>query len=44
MIAIFVYKEISSNPFKNKINYKLFTYKSYTNKHLTVSKQMIDVK
>ena len=43
-IAIPASKQISSNSFKNKIIYKLFTYKSYMYNHLTVCKQMTDVK
>ena len=35
---------MNSNSLKNNITYKLFTYKSYMYNHLTVSKQMIDVK
>ena len=38
MIVIFVYKRIRSDSFKNKITYKLVTYKSYN--HLTEYKQM----
>ena len=39
-----MYQQISSNSFENKITYKLFIYKSYMSNHLTVSKQMIDIK
>ena len=37
-------KTISSNPFKNKITNNLFTHKWYMHDHLTVCKQMTDVK
>ena len=37
-------KQISSNSYKNKNTYKLFTYKWYMYKYLTVCKQKIDVK
>ena len=43
-IAIFVCKQISYGSFKNKITYKLFIYKGYMNSHLTVCKQITDVK
>ena len=36
-----VCKQMIYNSFKNKIAYKLFTYKSYIYNHLTVDKQMI---
>ena len=43
-IAILVYKEISSNLFKNKIIYKLFIHSWYMYDHSTVCKQITDVK
>ena len=43
-IRIIVCKQINSNSCKNKISYKLFTYKSYMYNHLTVCKLMTDVK
>ena len=42
-IAVLVCKQISSNSFKNEINYKLFSYKSYMHIHLNMCKQMTDV-
>ena len=38
-----VSKQFSSNSFKNKITYK-FNYESYIQNHLTVCKQMTDIK
>ena len=43
IIAILVFKEISSYPFKNKITSKLFTSIWYMYNHLIVCKQMTDV-
>ena len=37
-------KQISSNLFKNEITYKLFTSKSYMYIHLSVCKEMTDIK
>ena len=42
--VILLYKQISSNSFKNKFTYKLFTYKSYMYSHLNKCEQMTDVK
>ena len=42
-IGILMCKQISSNSFKNKIAFKLFTYISYRHIHLIVCKQMTDV-
>ena len=43
-IAILLCEQISSNSFENKITHELFTYKSLMYNHLTVCKQMTDVK
>ena len=40
---LIVCKQITLTFLKNKITYKLFTYKSYSYIHLTVYKQMTDV-
>ena len=39
-----VCKQISFNSFKNKISYKLLNYQAYRYNHLTVCKQMINIK
>ena len=39
-----VYKQMSSNPFKNEITNKLLAYKSYRYIHLNVCKQTTGVK
>ena len=44
IIAIHAWKQNSSNSFKNKITFNLFTYKSYMFIHLNVCKQIIYVK